>query len=127
MREPGGGDPRRALGAAGEAAAEDWLRDRGYAIVARGFRTRLGEIDIVARQGRLVVFVEVKTRRGEGFGRPSEAVTPAKQRRLARVAQMFLVRSGWSEAPCRFDVVEVEPAGAGLAVRHIADAFRPRV
>lgn len=127
MSPSAGGDPRRALGAMGEAAAERWLRRAGYTIVARGFRIRLGEIDIVARQGGLVVFVEVKTRRGEGFGRPSEAVTPAKQRRLAHVAQVFLGRSGWSDLPCRFDVVEVLPGDRGLAVRHIADAFRPGV
>lgn len=118
-------DPRHALGEAGEAAAERWLVGRGLAIVARGFRCRIGEIDLIARDGPLVVFVEVKTRSGAGYGRPAEAVTAIKRSRLTRTAALFLARNGWGDRPCRFDVVEVEPGGAGWRVRHIPDAFRP--
>jgi putative endonuclease len=118
-------DPRRALGDAGEAAAERWLRDAGFEIVARGFRARCGEIDVVALDGSIVAFVEVKTRRHSAFGHPAEAVTATKRRRIARVASLFLARSGWLERSCRFDVVEVVPVGAGFRVRHIPDAFRP--
>jgi len=118
-------DPRRLLGNAGEAAAERWLRGAGLAIVARGFRARCGEIDLIARDGPIVVFVEVKTRTHGAFGRPAEAVTAQKRRRLARVASVFLARSGWGERACRFDVVEVVPVGTRWRVRHIADAFRP--
>jgi putative endonuclease len=118
-------DPRRLLGNAGEAAAERWLRGAGLAIVARGFRARCGEIDLIARDGPIVVFVEVKTRTHGAFGRPAEAVTAQKRRRLARVASLFLARSGWGERACRFDVVEVVPVGARWRVRHIPDAFRP--
>jgi putative endonuclease len=116
---------RRILGLAGEAAAESRLRTLGLTIVARGFRARCGEIDLVARDGRIVVFIEVKTRSGTGFGSPAEAVTAEKRRRLARVASLFLVKSGWGHLPCRFDVVEVVPVGADFRVRHIEDAFRP--
>jgi putative endonuclease len=117
-------DPRRILGLAGEAAAESRLRKDGLEIVARGFRTRCGEIDLIARDGCVVVFVEVKTRTGEAFGRPAEAVTARKRRRIARVASLFLARSGWADRPCRFDVVEVVPVGTRWRVTRIADAFR---
>ena len=117
-------DPRRDLGIAGEAAAERWLRDAGLTIVARGFRVRCGEIDLVARDGPVVVFVEVKTRTHRAYGPPAEAVTAEKRGRIARVASFYLARSGWGERPCRFDVVEVVPVGAGFRVRHIPDAFR---
>jgi putative endonuclease len=117
-------DPRRTLGEAGEAAAERWLRDAGLAIVARGFRARCGEIDLIATDGPVVVFVEVKTRTHGTFGPPAEAVTAGKRGRIVRVASLFLARWGWGERPCRFDVVEVVPVGAGFRVRHIPDAFR---
>jgi len=118
-------DPRRRLGEAGEEAAEAWLREAGLDIVARGFRARFGEIDIIARDGPTVVFVEVKTRRNTAFGHPAEAVTASKRGRIARVASLFLSRSGWDEKACRFDVVEVVPVGTKWRVRHIPDAFRP--
>ena len=117
-------DPRRRLGDAGEAEAERWLRRAGFVIVARGFRVRCGEIDLIARDGPVVVFVEVKTRTQGAFGRPSEAVTAVKRGRIARVASVFLARVGWGEKACRFDVVEVVPAGSGWRVTHLADAFR---
>jgi putative endonuclease len=116
---------KQTLGSAGEAAAERWLRGKGFEIVARGFRARCGEIDLIARDGAQLVFVEVKTRTSDVFGRPSEAVTARKRRRIARVASSFLVRNGWTESACRFDVVEVLPVGAGWRVSHIPDAFRP--
>jgi putative endonuclease len=117
-------DPRQSLGNAGEAAAERWLCGAGFEIVARGFRARCGEIDLIARAGAVVVFIEVKTRTSEAFGRPCEAVTAQKRGRIARVASAFLARSGWTERTCRFDVVEVLPVGAGWKVTHIPDAFR---
>jgi putative endonuclease len=104
-----GRDGRRALGCAGEDIACQELRRRGYEILARRFRTRCGEIDIVARQGGTFVFVEVKARSGQEFGGGAAAVTWRKQRRIARVAQEFLVRHGTQDVPCRFDVVVVTP------------------
>ena len=90
-------------------------------VLERRFRLRIGEIDLIAERGELLVFVEVKARRGTTAGRPAEAVTPAKQRRLARVALAYLARRGWLDRPCRFDVVEVFEGGR---MRHIEDAFR---
>ena len=117
-------DPRRLLGEGGEAAAARWLRRAGLTIVARGFRVRCGEIDLIARDGPVVVFVEVKTRTHDAFLRPAEAVTSIKRGRIARVASAFLARSGWTDRICRFDVVEVVPQGGRWRVTHIPDAFR---
>jgi putative endonuclease len=118
-------DRRQALGRLGEAAAENALREAGLQILERRFRVRIGEIDLIASLGRLLVFVEVKTRTGHTYGTPAEAVTVTKQRRIARVAEVYLARKGWHDRPCRFDVVDVlrESSGA-LIVRHIPDAFR---
>lgn len=119
------GNPGSGLGPAGEEAARRWLAGRGLTIVAQGFRARVGEIDLVALDGEVVVFVEVKTRTRDGFGRPAEAVTRTKRARLTRTAALFLARSGWGDRACRFDVVEVEPRGERWHLVHIPDAFRP--
>jgi len=125
MEEAEGRDRgRRALGAAGEAEAARYLEQRGYRIIEANVRCRLGEIDLVAMDGRVVVFVEVKGNRGGRHGAPEEMVTPAKQHRLTRLAIWYLQRSGWLWRPARFDVVAVDwdPAGVPV-VRHIPDAF----
>jgi putative endonuclease len=91
----------------GEDVACRELARRGYAILARRFRTRYGEIDIVARDGPALVFVEVKTRSSRRFGMPAEAVTGRKQAKIALMASEFLSRWGLRQVPCRFDVVAV--------------------
>ena len=96
-----------ATGERGEELACRELSRRGYAILARRYRTRLGEIDIVAMDGDVLVFVEVKTRSDERFGDPLAAVTFDKQRRLTRMALDYLARCRASGGPCRFDVVSV--------------------
>ena len=119
-------DPRAALGQLGERLAARHLQERGIAILARRWRRRLGEIDLVADDRGTLVFVEVKTRSGEAFGRPADAVGARKQARLARLAECFLAEHGFHDRLCRFDVVEVDAADPGRArVRHIPDAFRP--
>lgn len=115
----------RRVGEAGEQAAAEFLAALGYRIIGRNVRFRSGEIDLVARDGGVLVFVEVKTRRGRGFGAPGEAVTAAKQRRLVRLAALYLARLGSDPPPCRFDVVEVEPGPDGrLRCRLIKNAFQ---
>jgi len=109
-------DPRQALGKSGEDLACAELRRRGYAILARRFRTPRGELDIVARDGETLVFVEVKARRDERCGTPQEAVTWHKRRRLAAMADDFLARARLGAVPCRFDVVAVR-LGTGLEAR----------
>ena len=103
---------RQSLGKIGEELACRELRRRGYAILARRYRRRGGELDIVARDGRTVVFVEVKTRADRAFGEPGEAVTIMKQRRMAQAALDYLVRHCLVDCACRFDVVAIE-LGAG--------------
>ena len=95
-------DARQSLGELGETLACEELRRRGYAILERRYRTRYGEIDIVARHGDVLVFVEVKARAGEAFGTGAEAVTRYKQRRVAQMAADFLVRRRLQDRPCRF-------------------------
>jgi putative endonuclease len=101
-------DPRQALGKSGEELACAELMRRGYAILAQRYRTRFGEIDIVARDGEITVFVEVKARDGERFGDGAEAVTPWKQRRVANMAVDYIARHRLYDRPCRFDVVAVD-------------------
>jgi putative endonuclease len=114
---------RQILGARGERAAARYLRRRGWAIVARNYRGRAGEIDLVALDGDTIVFVEVKTRRGDGFGAPLEAIDAAKRRQVARVADEFLRQHGLEERDIRFDVVGVTALGWRWRVEHVEDAF----
>ena len=108
----------------GERLACRELQRRGYAILARGFRTRHGEIDIVARDGDVLVFVEVKTRASRRYGTALEAVTARKQRRVAAMARCYLARAGWGARPCRFDVVAVTARSSGEAdVTVVRNAF----
>jgi putative endonuclease len=92
----------------GEDLACAELRRRGYAILARRYRTRYGEIDVIAREGTTVVFVEVKARWDETFGGGGAAVTALKQQRIVRMATDYLARHSLLDAPCRFDVVTVQ-------------------
>ena len=120
----GPGDDRRALGAAGESAAAQYLVRRGYRIVEANVRCRIGEIDLVAIDAGVIVIVEVKGNRGRHHGAPEEMVTLAKQRRLTRLAGWYLQRRGWLGLPARFDVVAVDWEESGAAcVRHFRDAF----
>lgn len=111
-------DNRQALGKSGEDLACEELTRRGYAILERRYRTRFGEIDIVAREGRTIVFVEVKARVTGDFGGAAAAVTGWKQRRIAAMAVDYLARHRLHERPARFDVVAIdfEPAGPRIIV-----------
>ena len=95
------------FGKTGEDLACRELERRGYAIVARRYRCRLGELDIIARDGETVVFVEVKTRHDRAFGPAAEAVGFVKRRRLARLAMDYVLRHHLTNRPCRFDVVAI--------------------
>jgi putative endonuclease len=114
-----------SLGARGEQAAAKFLRRLGYKTVARSQRSRLGEIDLIAVDGRTVVFVEVKTRATHDAGHPAEAIDADKQRRLTRAALGYLKRHGLLECSARFDVVAITwPEGGGKpTIEHIVNAF----
>jgi len=106
-------DARRALGAAGEEAVAQWYVAAGYSVLARNWRVRAGEIDLVARLGPTIVFCEVKTRRGDGFGSPAEAVTFRKQARLRKLAVQWLADQHERADVLRFDVASVVPGARG--------------
>ena len=101
-------DHRQSLGKLGENLACTALTQRGYAIIATRYRTKLGEIDIVARDGDTTVFVEVKARAGDEFGGAAAAVTAWKQRKVALMAMDYVARHRLEDRPCRFDVVTVD-------------------
>lgn len=114
---------RNVLGEIGENLACEELERRGYAILARRYRTRLGEIDIVCLQGATVVFVEVKTRDGSAFGAGVEAITSIKRRRIVATATEFMVRARLGDRPCRFDVVSIEVGADGPLIEVFPNAF----
>jgi len=115
------------LGDEGERLAARYLRRQGYTILARRYRTALGELDLIARDGDCIVFVEVKTRRNELAGQPHEAVDMQKQAQLTRLALAFLKRHCLLEHPARFDVVSVVWEGTAREpqIVHYRNAFEP--
>ena len=111
---------KRSLGTTWEEQAAEFLKREGCEILERNFRGRRGEIDLIVRDGRYLVFVEVKYRKNADSGFPEEAVDYRKQRIISRVAQEYLLKKRLSETtPCRFDVVAI----CGERVRHIKNAF----
>ena len=116
-------DRRQALGISGENLACAELQRRGYAILEHRYRTRFGEIDIIARDGATIVFVEVKARLTDDFGGAAAAVTRWKQRRIAQMAVDYLARRSLHDCPCRFDVVAIDIETAGPRVTVYPNAF----
>jgi putative endonuclease len=116
-------DHRPGLGRSGEDAAAALYRKLGCRIVERNFRTRAGEIDLVARRGNLVIFCEVKTRRSARWGLPAEAVHHRKQQRLRRLAGEWLGLRRPGRVDVRFDVVSVIVADNEMEVTHLPNAF----
>jgi putative transposase len=116
-------DPRRQLGEHGEDLAAAALKQQGYKILERNYVTPMGEIDLIARQGKTLVIVEVKTRKSSRFGSPQESVSLTKQNRLRRLAHYYLKDKRLTGAMVRFDVVAVTLAGERPQVEIIANAF----
>jgi putative endonuclease len=114
-------DHRTTLGAAGEHAVAGWYEAAGYTVLARNWRCRAGELDLVVGRGRTIVFCEVKTRRSDTFGTPAEAVTAAKQRRLRALAIAWLEEWG-ARGDLRFDVASVRPASGGRLIVEVLEA-----
>jgi putative endonuclease len=118
-------DPRHRLGLAGEVAAARFLEAAGFMIEAHRFRMGHHDLDLVARQGTLVAFVEVKSRRTTAFGHPAGSIGWRRRRDLARLATLWVMRHGRAGDRYRFDVVTVQWEGPGFPhVSHIADAWR---
>ena len=116
-------DNKQALGKEGERVAEQFLKKKGYKLVERNYRCAGGELDLILLDRRVVVFVEVKTRTGRGFGSPLEAVEFRKQQKMIRAAQYFLSAKGLHQRDARFDVVGVSWPGREPVVEHIENAF----
>ena len=114
---------RIALGKTGEDLACRELERRGYAIIARRYRRRGGELDIIARDGQTLVFVEVKARDGRSFGEAAEGVTPFKRRRIVQLALDYVMRHHLTDRPCRFDVVSIHFDNEQPAVEVYQGAF----
>jgi len=115
---------RRAVGAYGERLAERHLVDEGLTVLARNWRCSDGEVDLILRDGRELVFCEVKTRRTTTFGSPAESIRPAKVRKLRGLAGRWLAESAEHADGIRFDVVEVLPQRRGATlVEHTRAAF----
>jgi len=115
-----------ASGDAYEIRAAGWLRERGMRLLARNFRARTGEIDIIARDRDHLVFLEVRARSNPAFSSAAESVDWRKQQRIVRTARLFLQRHPeLASLPCRFDVIAFEPRQSGdhLAIRWIPGAF----
>ena len=117
----------KKIGDWGEAVAAGYLRERGYEIVAMGYRSRYGEIDLIARDGEYLAFVEVKTRKSAHFSEARESVGYSKIQKIRRTAEMFLVEYE-TELRARFDVIEIyAPKGVlteSPEITHLEDAFQ---
>ena len=114
-------DDRHKRGLAGEEQAIRFLQARGWDIVAHRFRVGRIELDVVARRGHLVAFIEVKTRRDGAFGSPFEAITGGKRREIVKVARVWMDRFGQQGDVYRFDCIAI----VGNTLEHLEDAFRP--
>jgi putative endonuclease len=117
------GDIKLRLGKEGERLAEEYLKKKGYKLVERNYRCSMGELDLIVLDRRVVVFVEVKTRTGHGFGSPFEAVEFHKQHKMIQVAQYFLTEKRLHQRDARFDVVGISWPGGDPVVEHIENAF----
>ncbi|MBF0465768.1 MAG: YraN family protein [Nitrospirae bacterium] len=109
-------------GKLGEVLAEKFLKKSGYKILERNYRNKVGEIDIIAREGDCIVFVEVKTRQSDSFGMPFEAVNAAKRRKIKGTALMYM-KTFKTEPMVRFDVISVMIDGQNNQIQHIKDAI----
>lgn len=114
------------FGVEGEDIAAEFLKQKGYSILDRNWRSGHKELDIVAAKEEQLVFVEVKTRKGTYYGRPSDAVSPNKMRLIALAADAY-VRCYRLDMPVRFDIISIIGSGERMKVEHIEDAFRTPV
>lgn len=119
------GPNRKKLGKVGEILAYRYLKRRGYTILARNYSTPMGEIDIVAEDGDVLVFVEVKMRRSDAYGLPYEAINSKKMQKLTRLAQLYIKRKNLYNREVRFDIISILAQGrfGRKSIRLIKNAF----
>jgi putative endonuclease len=117
-------EDNKSLGERGETIAVAYLKGQRFAILERNFRCKGGEVDIVARDGKTLVFVEVKSRRNEAYGPPQLSVTPFKQRQISKAALTWLAKNGKQDCSARFDVIAIMLRDHEVpAIDHIRNAF----
>ena len=114
---------RRERGSGGEEVAWRHLQSAGYTLLARNFRSRFGEIDLVVERAGVIVFVEVRSRRGDRYGTALESVDRRKQLQIGRMALEFLARKRMLDRSARFDVVAIEWQDGGPRIEHVENAF----
>jgi putative endonuclease len=112
-------DDRKQLGKLGEEKAVRYLISKGFKILDRNYKCKTGEIDIIAMEGKTLVFIEVKTRRGLSYGLPCESVTSAKKRHLLRTLRYYVAFHGLEEMDMRVDVIEILALKKGIYLNHI--------
>lgn len=117
------GNDRIKTGKRGEDLAAAYLEKAGYKIIERNYRCIFGEIDIVAKDGRTLVFVEVKSRRSDRFGIPQESITFRKQRKITQIAMNYIKERGFDQNEARFDVVSIRMSDVENKVEIIPNAF----
>ncbi|RPH52940.1 MAG: YraN family protein [Desulfobacteraceae bacterium] len=111
------------FGKESESTAARYLKKKGYKIIEQNYRTKLGEIDIIAKEKNTIVFVEVKSRKSASYGNPKYAVTPKKMRKISMVALYFLKVTNQSSSKARFDVVSISHGGEDPQIEIIKNAF----
>ena len=114
---------RQKFGEKSESIAASYLKKQGYKIIERNYRTKLGEIDVIARDKDTIAFIEVKARRSGQFGDPKWAVTPKKQRKISMVALQYLKTTGQSNVKARFDVVSIKSSHDNPNIEIVKNAF----
>ena len=113
----------QATGLAGERGAEAFLQKKGYKILSRNYRKKTGEIDLVAKDGEYIVFIEVKARKGLEYGYPREAVGYMKQKRIINTALQYIAQYKLTDVGIRFDVIEVLINNGEIYISHVENAF----
>lgn len=117
------GGYRKRTGSEGEEEARAFLEKKGFRILEQNWRCGSGEIDLIARDGAVLVFIEVKTKKREGFGEPEDWINRRKQNQIGRLALGYLQQKNIENVECRFDVVTLDKTGPVAMVNHIEDAF----
>jgi putative endonuclease len=115
--------PNQILGKYGEDVAASFLQDRGYTILERNWRCEIGEIDLIAKHKKLLVFIEVKTRNGSGFGHPFESVTKSKVSRMRRLAAAWVAANDAPSNGLRLDAIAVLVRNGKVAIEHIKQVY----
>ncbi len=114
---------KKRRGSQGEAIAVDFLIKKNYRVLTQNYRFERGEIDIIALDGDILVFIEVKTRTSTAYGEPIEAVTASKQRQIRKVADGYITENSIEDTSCRFDVVTIFFKNEYPEIEHYVDAF----